>query len=158
MTRENKQMFTRRITQANRSQLVVIVYEMFLVYLEDAKKAHEAENNAEFTRSLELARGCVQELRMSLNFEYDIAKYLFDIYCFADRKLAQCIFGGSMENIDAIAEMFTKLHDAYAEISAQDKAAPLMDNIQGVYAGYTYGKNDVNESLVNYDAGRGYMA
>ena len=158
MTREDKQAFTRRIAKANRSQLAVIVYEMFLVYLEDAKKAHAAENKAEFARSLELARGCVQELRASLNFEYDIAKYLFDIYCFADRKLAQCIFSGSMENIDAIAEMFTKLRNAYAEISAQDKTEPLMDNIQDVYAGYTYGKNDINESLVNYDAGRGYRA
>lgn len=157
MTRENKQMFVRRITQANSSQLVVIVYEMFLVYLEDAKKAYAAGNKAEFARSLELARGCACELRTSLNFEYDISKYLFDIYCFADRKLAHCIFAGSMENIEAIAEMFTKLHDAYAEISAQDKTAPLMDNIQDVYAGYTYGKNDVNESLINYDAGRGYM-
>ncbi len=30
MTREMKQIFTRRITQANRTQLVVILYDMVL--------------------------------------------------------------------------------------------------------------------------------
>ena len=69
MTKENKQIFTRRITQANRTQLVVIVYEMLLVYLEDAVKAHEAENKQEFVRNLELARECIGQMRTSLNFE-----------------------------------------------------------------------------------------
>lgn len=36
MTTEKKQMFTRRITQANKTQLTVIVYEMLSAYLEDA--------------------------------------------------------------------------------------------------------------------------
>lgn len=156
MTRINKQMFTRRITQANSTQLTVILYEMLLVYLEDAKKAHASEDKVEFARSLELARGCIAELRKSLDFEYGIAGNLFDIYCFADRKLAHSIFGNRAQDIDDIAEMFTKLHDAYAKISAEDKTAPLMENAQDVYAGFTYGRDDVNESLVNYDTGRGY--
>ena len=42
MTTEKKQMFTRRITQANKTQLTVIVYEMLSAYLEDARAAHDA--------------------------------------------------------------------------------------------------------------------
>lgn len=156
MTKENKQMFTRRITQANRTQLVVILYEMLLVYLEDAKMAYEAEDTPEFVRNLELARDCVSEMRISLNFEYAISKNLFAIYCFADRELANDIFGNKTENLDALKTIFTKLHDAYATVSEQDESGPLMDNIQDVYAGLTYGREDVNESLVNYDTGRGY--
>lgn len=149
-------MFTRRITQANRTQLVVILYDIFLVYLDDAKKAYEMEDAEEFLRALDLARECIGELRNSLNFEYEIAKNLFDIYCYADRKITRDIFGGTTKNIDSLVEMFTKLRDAYAEVSAQDHTPPLMDNIQDVYAGFTYGKADVNESLANYDIGRGY--
>lgn len=156
MTKENKQMFTRRITQANRTQLVVVLYEMLLVYLEDAQKAHTAEDKQEFVRSLELARECISEMRASLNFEYELSKNLFAIYCFADKELANDIFGNKTENLDALKTIFTKLHDAYATISEQDETGPLMDNIQDVYAGLTYGKEDVNESLVNYDTGRGY--
>lgn len=158
MTRENKQMFTRRITQANRTQLVVIVYEMLLVYLEDAEKAHELENKEEFVRNLELARECISQMRTSLNFEYELSKNLFAIYCFADRELANDIFGNKTDNLDALKMIFMKLHDAYNTISKEDDSEPLMDNIQDVYAGFTYGKTDVNESLVNYDARRGYMA
>lgn len=158
MTRENKQMFTRRITQANRTQLVVIVYDMLLVYLEDAEKAHELENKEEFVRNLELARECISQMRTSLNFEYELSKNLFAIYCFADRELANDIFGNKTDNLDALKMIFTKLHDAYNTISKEDDSEPLMDNIQDVYAGFTYGKTDVNESLVNYDARRGYMA
>ena len=54
MTTEKKQMFTRRITQANRTQLVVIVYEMLLVYLEDAIHAYEADNKQEYAISEQL--------------------------------------------------------------------------------------------------------
>ena len=155
MTKENKQMFTRRITQANRTQLVVILYEMLLVYLEDAESAYTAEDKQEFVRNLELARDCISEMRAGLNFEYELSKNLFSIYCFADRELASDIFGEKTENIDALKAIFTKLRDAYATVSEQDHTAPLMDNIQDVYAGLTYGKDDVNESL-NYDTGRGY--
>lgn len=156
MTKENKQMFTRRITQANRTQLVVILYEMFLVYLEDAQKADAIEDSSEFVRNLELARECISEMRRSLNFEYDLSKNLFAIYCFADKELASDIFGKKTDNLDALKAIFIKLHDAYATISEQDETGPLMDNIQDVYAGFTYGKEDVNENLVNYDTERGY--
>ena len=37
MTKEMKQNYTLRISQANKSELVVIVYEMLLTYIEDAK-------------------------------------------------------------------------------------------------------------------------
>ena len=47
MTTEKKQMFTRRITQANKTQLTVIVYEMLLAYLEDARAAHDAGQTEE---------------------------------------------------------------------------------------------------------------
>ena len=92
MTKENKQIFTRRITQANRTQLVVIVYEMLLVYLEDAVKAYEAEDKQEFVRNLKLARECIGQMRTSLNFQYELSKNLFAIYCFADRELANDIY------------------------------------------------------------------
>ena len=36
MTKELKQQFTLRISQANKSQLVVILYEMMITYLDEA--------------------------------------------------------------------------------------------------------------------------
>ena len=41
MDAEKKREFTRLISQGNRSELVVIQYEIFYAYMEDAKAAHE---------------------------------------------------------------------------------------------------------------------
>ena len=40
MTKELKQEFTLKISQANKSQLVVILYEMMLTYIGEAKQAY----------------------------------------------------------------------------------------------------------------------
>ncbi len=156
MDKDTKQMFTRRITHANSTQLIVILYEMLLVYLEDAQTAYRREDSEEFCRNLQTARECIGELRESLNFEYEISKNLFSIYCFADRTLAADIFGNKAEHIDALRAIFTKLHDTFDTVSRMDTSPPLMDNIQDVYAGITYGRTDINENLANYDAERGF--
>jgi len=156
MTTEKKQMFTRKITQANRTQLVVIVYEMLLTYLEDADSAHKAGDRDEYVRNIDLARGCIAEMRAGLNFQYDLAKNLFSIYCYADRALAKARYRYRAQQLEEIQGIFTKLRDAYDSISTSDDSEPLMDNIQSVYAGLTYGRTDVNETVTNYDAARGY--
>lgn len=55
-----------------------------------------------------------------------------------------------------IKQMFTKLRDAYHTVSKEDTTQPLMENAQDVYAGFTYGRSDVNESLLYNSAGRGF--
>ena len=65
MTTEKKQMFTRRITQANKTQLTVIVYEMLSAYLEDARAAHDAGQTEELVQNIDLARACIGQLRSS---------------------------------------------------------------------------------------------
>ena len=54
MTKECKQQFTLRITQANATQLVVILYEMTLQYLADAEQAAE---DAQFLEAVRRTRG-----------------------------------------------------------------------------------------------------
>ncbi len=156
MTSEKKQIFTRRITQANRTQLVVVVYDIFLEYLSDALDAYEEGNGDEFGLSLQMALECIYEMRSALDFKYEPAKNLFAIYNYAERELAGNLFKNRADNLEEIKKMFTKLRGAYAEISRNDTSEPLMDNIQDIYAGLTYGKTDINESFINYDAERGF--
>lgn len=156
MTREMKQIYTRRITQANRTQLIVILYDMILTYLEDAITAQEIGCEQEFKKDMRCARNCISDLRNSLDFTYDLSRNLFAIYAFADRELAHDMNGITAEHISQITGMFQKLRDAYNTISKEDDSQPLMENAQNVYAGFTYGKTDVNESMFHYGATRGY--
>ncbi len=63
MTSEKKQEFTLRISQANKTELVVILYDMFQAYLEDAEHA-EGE---EFHNAISHARAVLNELIESLD-------------------------------------------------------------------------------------------
>ncbi len=155
MTREMKQIFTRRITQANRTQLVVILYDMILEYIKDAITAQEIGCVPEYKKDMQCARNCISELRNSLDFNYDLSRNLFAIYAFADRELASDMHSMKTEDLSQIAGMFQKLRDAYHTISKEDHSQPLMQNAQNVYAGFTYGRTDVNESLYS-GAARGY--
>ena len=67
MTKECKQQFTLRITQANATQLVVILYEMTLQYLTDGE---QAADDAELLEAVRRARGCINELLNSLPRQY----------------------------------------------------------------------------------------
>lgn len=62
MTKELKQEYTLKITQANKSELIVILYEMLLLYLEEAEQGHEKEDKAGFRDGIRKARGCLKEL------------------------------------------------------------------------------------------------
>ena len=76
MTREMKQEFTLRITQANKTQLITILYEMVLLYIDEAQEALEKEDKTAFRSAIRKIRGCMNELTSSLNFEYEIAQNL----------------------------------------------------------------------------------
>ena len=88
MTKETKQQFTLRITQANSTEMVVILYEMLLCYLEESVNALRAEDEAAFKDAVRKSRGCLNELLQSLNTKYEPAPALQQLYLFCIRRLA----------------------------------------------------------------------
>ena len=80
MTREVKQEFTLRITQANKTQLITILYEMVLLYINEAEEALDAGDKTEFKSAVRKIRGCMNELTASLNFDYELAQNLLQLY------------------------------------------------------------------------------
>ena len=53
-------------------------------------------------------------------------------------------------------DMVRKLKDAYETISEQDDSGAVMENTQAVYAGLTYGRGALNESLADQGSSRGF--
>ena len=147
-----KRDFTLRIAQANRSGLTVIIYEMCLVYLKEAMEdVDRAENIAR-------ARSCVDELKESLNFEYEPASQLLHLYVHVNKLLVQAAAGGRKEPLTEAESIIRRLHDEFQKVSETDDCPPLVHNAQEVYAGYTYGKNDINVNIGNDEKGRGFLA
>lgn len=157
MTDERKQEFTLRITQANATTLTVILYEMLLDYIDEAKKAcGEGDANALKT-AIRSARGCLEELMNSLNFSYEIAGNLISLYLYVNRELLQSQIKKDAERLVRAEAVIRPLYEAYASIREQDTSAALMQNTQTVVAGMTYGRDSLNESMADQGASRGYF-
>lgn len=156
MTKELKQEFTLRITHANKTQLITILYEMVLLYLAEAKEALSAEDKNEYKKAIRKIRGCMNELIVSLHMEYELAQYLLQLYLYINRELVQASIHYEQENLDHIENIIRKLHAAYQQIEKQDISGPVMGNTQTIYAGLTYGKNTLMENMSDPEANRGF--
>lgn len=156
MTKELKQEFTLRITQANKTQLITILYEMILLYLVEAKEAFTADDRPEYKNAIHKIRRCMDELITSLHIEYAIAKNLLQLYLYINRELVQASMHYGLENLEHVETIIKRLHTAWKQIEPQDMSDPVMGNTQTVYAGLTYGRNTLTENMSNINENRGF--
>ncbi|MDE7017096.1 MAG: flagellar export chaperone FliS [Lachnospiraceae bacterium] len=157
MTKELKQEFTLRITQANKTQLITILYEMVLLYLDEAKEACAAEDKAAYKNAIRKIRDCMNELTLSLHLEYELAQNLLQLYQYINSELVKASIHFDTENLAHVESIIKKLHGAYKQIEAQDTSKPIMGNAQAVYAGLTYGRNTLTENISDSTTNRGFF-
>lgn len=157
MTSEKKQEYTRRITNASKSGLVVIIYDMLLDYLEDAKNAVKQQDYEALSEAIERAQRCIREQIASLNFEYKPSSELFSLYVFMQKQLSRILIYREEKELVRIREMVIKLRDAYAKISEEDHSEPVMKNAQSIVMGLTYSRNQKLESLTTESGNRGFI-
>lgn len=156
MTKELKQEYTLRITQANKTQLITILYEMVLLYIDEAKVALDMDERADYKMAVRKMQGCMNELMDSLHLEFDVAQKLLQLYLYNNRELAQASMHYNMEHLEHVRMVIGELQKAYKEIEGQDHSGPVMGNIQTVYAGLTYGKSTLTENIADPAANRGF--
>lgn len=158
MKDELKQQFALRITQANKSELVVILYEMFLTYIGDAKEDLKGQDFKTFRLNIQRARGCLKELMGSLNYNYEPASSLLSLYVYINKLLVEADIHREEKPLSESEKIMEKLHSAYDTVSKEDHSAPVMGNTQTVYAGLTYSKNDLSVNLDEGSGNRGFFA
>ncbi len=156
MTRELKQEYTLRITQANKTQLITILYEMALLYVDEAEEALAAGNRTDLKNAVRRIQGCMCELMDSLHMEYEVARNLRQLYSYINREVAQAAMHQTTENLEHVRPVLEKLAAAYRKIEMQDPTGPVMGNTQTVCAGFTYGKDTLTESTIDPAANRGF--
>lgn len=156
MTKELKQEYTLRITQANKTQLITILYEMVLIYVDEAKTALAADNQVEYKAAIHKIRGCMDELTASLNLAYELAQNLMQLYLYVNSELVKASAHFDEENLEHVRLVIGQLQKAYEKIEGQDTSGPVMGNTQSVYAGLTYGRNQLTENITDLSANRGF--
>ncbi len=156
MTKELKQEFTLRITQANKTQLITILYEMILLYLAEAEESLTKDDKPAYKQAIRKIRDCMNELILSLHLEYELAQNLLQLYLYINSELVQANIHYEKENLHHIEFIIKQLHGAYQKIETQDTSGPVMGNTQTVYAGLTYGRNTLSENITDTAVNRGY--
>lgn len=157
MDQEQRKAYMMRVTQANRSDLVVIIYELFLLSMDDAEEAFKKGELTEGTKYVKKAEGFLQELMGSLDRRYAISEELMRLYRYVYEQLIFSVIRQKLVNGDTVREVMTKLKDAFAEVAKQDTSEAVMQNTQQLYAGLTYGKGSLNEVLLSgNESDRGY--
>lgn len=152
MNSEKKQEFTRRITQANSTEMIIILYDMTLEYITEAKAS---ENSEDYHAAIGHIQGCISELQASLNYEYEPAPAMGQLYRYCLRRVAAGEIKNDPSILDEVVKVIQPLRDAYDQIKGENTAGPVMGNSQEVYAGLTYGRNDITENYVE-QSNRGF--
>ena len=152
-----KQEFTRRLTQCNNGEMIVIMYDIVFAYMEEAKDAYDKNSYEDYKAAVKKSQGGIDTLIGALNYKYDIARDLHKLYVYAKNCLAKAIYQNRLDGIEEAEKILKRLYTSFCEAAKTDTSGPLMRNTQQVYAGMTYGKNTLNESCYS-DYNRGFFA
>lgn len=159
MNNEELQVYTARITQANRSELVVIVYEIILSDLASAKKSYSEGNVATFEKYLKHAQKSINELMNALDFNYKLSLDLMQLYMYANKRIIMSLLKKKPDMLDSVEKVIHSLLIGFEGVAKEDQSGPVMQNTQQLYAGLTYGKGTLNEMFLDpNDQFRGYKA
>lgn len=149
MTEEIKSNFRNRIGNANRTQMIVVVYDIALEYINSAVSEYGEGNVPQFLSNVTAALKCVESLMDCLDFEYEISKQLLELYVYVNK----CLLKGKLKmNMDFLKEaeyIIVQMRDAFMQVSLSDTTGPLMDSTRHVEVGMTYGKGSLNENIVD---------
>ena len=146
MENELKKDFTRRLSQCNSGEMIVIIYDIFFAYVDDIRQAHCKGDHDGQKDAIRNAQSVLDELIGSLNFSYPISHNLYKLYMFCKNELSRAMYENRLDGVQEAEH-----------IMQQDKSAPLMKNTQQVYAGMTYARGAVNEDYMDVDSHRGFF-
>ena len=149
MTSEEMKEFSLRITQSNKSEIVVITYEIILNYIDSAKKCFADNNMQDMVKNLKKAQQFINDLASNLDLNYEISLELMNIYRYSNKVIWNGIVKQKLDNIEAVEKMMNQLKDSFLEVAKNDKRGSAMNVGNQVYAGLTYGNNrKLNECVM----------
>ena len=93
MKAESIKIYTRRITSANKSELIVIIYDIIEENLTLAEEALLEGNRETFKKELKQAVSFVKELLVNLDMNYEVSRNLASLYIYVSRCLNFALVG-----------------------------------------------------------------
>ncbi len=159
MDRETIRGFAARTAQASGSGLIVILYELALTRIDEARKAYDNNDMALYDRELKAVQRYIYELMSALDLKQGISYDLLSLYLYTSKRIVTALAKRDPEYLPSAETVINKLMEAFIKISETDTSGPLMRNSQQLYAGLTYGRGSLNETFIDpSDKNRGFIA
>lgn len=150
--------FQNRIVTASQNDLVVINYEMLMAELDEAIGYYNDQDEKGFAKAMTQATRLLRELSDNLDFRYEISKDLMSLYIFVNKKFIDASMTNMVQPLYTAKDVLSSLLLGWREASAKEVTkGPLIQNSQQLYAGLTYGKGSLNETVYQ-ESNRGYRA
>lgn len=145
---------TRKITSATEGELLVITYDLLRDSIEKLEVYASEKDREAYAEELKYYNKVVKYLIETLELSNQLAVDLYRLYGYVSKLLIQASISMDVSKVKEAKQIVEILYKGFYEIKdASDKA--VMQNNQRVYAGLTYGKDDLNEYVEDNHA-RGY--
>lgn len=140
------------IANASQGELLCITYEMFLNHIQQALGQSHPHRDQAIEQAVEILKVLVEDL----DFTYPLSNELFELYVYMQGVLLN--YKVTDEKLKHVYQVMDNLYQAFLEINAQQQEGePSIQNAEKIYAGMTYGKNDLNEMVLGHK-NRGFKA
>ena len=110
-----KQEFTRRLSQCNSGEMIIIMYDIVFAYMEEAKSAHAMNSYEEYKMAIKKSQGAIDTLIGALDLKYDIAKDLHKLYVYAKNCLAKAIYQNRTDGWIEAEQILKRLYTSFGE-------------------------------------------
>lgn len=155
MTKERIQEYTLKITNASATGIIVIMYDLAIEYINEAEKCFDNGDHEGAKVECTNAGKVLGDLISSLDFSYGISFHLFRIYEYVSKEVSMAVIKNDKSSLKDCVRLLSSLKESFEKLTEQDTAGPVMNNAEPVYAGLTYGKGTLNESISS-SGNRGY--
>ena len=78
------------------------------------------------------------------------------LYMWIDKQAAEVMYSGDLSVIAHIKLLIEKLKKGFEEVAKQDNSPAVMEHTETIYAGLTYGKDSLNETVDIGNEKRGF--
>lgn len=103
------------IETARPEDLTLMLYNGTLRFMKQAQLFIEGEDIEKANNSIIRAQDIILELMATLDAQYEISSYLYNIYDYVNRKLIESNIAKDKSCIDECIELITSIRDAWAE-------------------------------------------
>ena len=159
MTKEQIQEYTLKTSQANHSGLIVILFDVEQIHIGDALSSYKAGDIDEYLRYIELAKRAHNEIMSGVNPKDKAGAGMLKVLRFIYARLVKSSVTRKPDELERCMAMMDKFKVCFEKLQDIDDPEPVMKNTHQVYAGLTYGRGMLDESInvQNYES-RGYKA